>query len=720
MTRLFDTVLIVDWSARSEPSPAAPTSDAIWIGGAGPGTDEPLYFRTRAQAEGYIAEFLAAALGEGRRVLVGFDFPFGFPRGFARALTGEGDALALWAHMAAAIEDGADNRNSRYAFAAATNRRFSGNGPFWGRPANVAVPAVPETKEDRSFGGFAEFRTTDKVARGARSVWQLAYAGSVGSQALLGIPAVHRLRTDPRLASHIAVWPFDSGLQPPDVPLVLAEVYPSLLGEAVRAAGDPMRDRAQVSVAARAYAELDAAGALTGLFSPNPPIEDKQAVTREEGWILGADAQASLRAAVEGARPEPPKLRNDCFALPPGVDWVPVDEAHARLRGALEPVAAVGSEPLNAALGRVLARPVRAARAHPAAANSAVDGYGFAHAGLGESPFSLPLVPGRSAAGSPFQGSVAPGHAVRVLTGAILPPGVDTVVLEEDCLVEAGAVHIERAPKGGANTRAAGEDVAEGDLLFEAGRVLTPGDLALAAATGLGSLPVRRPLRVAILSTGDELRAPGSEAAPHQTYDANRPMLAAILRRWGMEAVDLGLAADRAEAVVAALNRGAAQADAILTSGGASAGDEDHVSRTLREHGSLETWRVAVKPGRPLALGLWQGKPVFGLPGNPVAAFVCTLVFARPALMALAGAPWTEPRGMHLPAAFTKSKKAGRREYLRARLTSEGTVEAFRSEGSGRVSGLSWAEGLVELPDAAGGVKPGDRVRYLPFGAFGL
>ncbi len=197
-------------------------------------------------------------------------------------------------------------------------------------------------------------------------------------------------------------------------------------------------------------------------------------------------------------------------------------------------------------------------------------------------------------------------------------------------------------------------------------------------------------------------------------------MLIEILRRWEMEAVDLGHAADRAEAVAAALDRGAAVADAILTSGGASAGDEDHVSALLKRREALAAWRIAVKPGRPLALGVWGGTPVFGLPGNPVAAFVCTLIFARPALLRLAGAPWQRPEGLVVPAAFAKEKRAGRREFLRARLDGNGQAEVFGSEGSGRISGLAWARGLVELEDGARSVRPGDPVRWLPFAAFGL
>ena len=196
-------------------------------------------------------------------------------------------------------------------------------------------------------------------------------------------------------------------------------------------------------------------------------------------------------------------------------------------------------------------------------------------------------------------------------------------------------------------------------------------------------------------------------------------MLLGMVERFGHQPVDLGRVPDDRAALRARLDQGAAEADVILTSGGASAGDEDHVSALLTEAGAMTLWRIAVKPGRPLALGLWQGKPVFGLPGNPVAAMVCTLIFARPALSVLAGAAWPVPHGFDVPAAFSKSKKAGRREYLRARLR-HGKVEGFKSEGSGRISGLSWAEGLVELPDGALDVSEGTLVTYYPYSAFGL
>ncbi|WP_372885737.1 molybdenum cofactor synthesis domain-containing protein, partial [Shimia sp.] len=323
------------------------------------------------------------------------------------------------------------------------------------------------------------------------------------------------------------------------------------------------------------------------------------------------------------------------------------------------------------------------------------------------------------AAGQPFAGVLPEGRAIRILTGAAIPEGVDTVILQEDITTDGARISFRGPPKQGANIRRAGEDFAIGQTVLPAGRRLTPADLALLAASGVAEVPVRKRLRVAVLSTGDELAEPGEQARPDQIYDANRPMLIAMCRRFGFLPVDLGRAPDERAALAAFLDRAADRADVILTSGGASAGDEDHLAALLNQSGAMALWRIAVKPGRPLALGLWNGTPIFGLPGNPVAAMVCTLVFARPAMGLLAGQGWQEPQRLSLPAGFTKTKKPGRREYLRARLR-DGRVEVFRSEGSGLISGLSWAEGLVELPDDAAKIEIGTPVTYIPYAAFGL
>jgi molybdopterin molybdotransferase len=300
-----------------------------------------------------------------------------------------------------------------------------------------------------------------------------------------------------------------------------------------------------------------------------------------------------------------------------------------------------------------------------------------------------------------------------------MPRGTDTVILQEDVTTDRAKILFHGPLKSGANAREAGEDMTAGQIVLTSGRTLTAADLATMAAVGIGSVTVRRKLRVGILSTGDELAQAGQSARIDQIYDANRPMLCAVARKWGHKVIDLGCGPDNRDELRTILNDAAKRCDVILTSGGASAGDEDHISALLQDTGSLALWRVAMKPGRPLALGLWDGVPVFGLPGNPVAAMVCALVFARPALSVLAGGEWSDPVGYPVPAAFSKTKKAGRREYIRARIE-EGQVVAFGSEGSGRVSGLSWASGLVELGDEAQAINHGDFVRYIPFESFGL
>ena len=414
----------------------------------------------------------------------------------------------------------------------------------------------------------------------------------------------------------------------------------------------------------------------------------------------------------------PPPLRNDCFALPAGVHWTPVDEALALLRERLTPVTGRETVPVSRAMGRVLADDVVAPRANPPLPNTAVDGYGFA-GGRPEGPHVLLLSDERAAAGPRLTSVVPVGQAVRILTGAALPTGVDTVVLQEDVTVADGQIAFNGPIKAGANTRRAGEDVHKGDVILKAGLRVTAADMAILAATGVDQVDVRVRLRVAVVSTGDELVEAGETAKQDQIFDANRPMLLSMITAMGHVPVDMGRCADDRAALSRVLDDAARKADVVITSGGASAGDEDHVSSLLTEVGAMQMWRIAIKPGRPLALGLWNNTPVFGLPGNPVAAMVCILVFASPAMAQLAGAGWVAPVGYDVPANFTKSKNEGRREYLRARIC-DGQVDVFGSEGSGRISGLSWADGLVELTEEAQQINKGDLVRYIPLGSYGL
>ena len=391
------------------------------------------------------------------------------------------------------------------------------------------------------------------------------------------------------------------------------------------------------------------------------------------------------------------------------------------LRAALAPVTGRETVPLAAARGRILAADVTARRDNPPGDNSAMDGYGFAHTSLrGDGPARLALVAGRSAAGAPYPGTVPPGHAVRVLTGALLPAGVDTVVMQEAVAVEGETIAFDARLAPGANTRLAGEDIAAGVMALAAGTRIGAGEIGLAAAVGCAELPVPTRLRVGVLSTGDELAAPGTTADPARTYDANRPMLLALVAGWGHDACDLGHVGDDRAALRGLFDSLAGQIDVVLTSGGASAGEEDHVSALLGEAGRVAQWRVALKPGKPLVLGQWGQMPVFGLPGNPVSAFTTALLFARPSLAVLAGGRWPERRGFAVPAAFALSKRPGRREFLRARLDADGRAELFRSDSSGMLSSLAWGAGFVEIGEAAEEIAPGDPVRFLPFAGFGV
>lgn len=700
----FDTFLVADWSAAKR-APARPSADAIWIGVARDGeVEEPSYHRTRQDAESWLAAFFDAEGAAGRRVLATFDFPFGYPAGFARIVTGSDDPFALWDWFAAEIIDTPQGDNNRFEIAERLNRLTPGPGPFWGKPRRDAWPDVPYRKEGIEFAPVAERRACDLAAKAASSCFQMSFPPTVGGQIMMGLPVLARLRR----RGGVAVWPFEAH---DAAPVVFAEIWPGLIEDAVKEemaeiGKGAIRDQIQVRLLSRALSRL-ARERLEALMSDLPEAAS------EEAWILGAEARAELTTLARAA----PRLRNDCFALPPGVYWTPVEAALSMLEARLSPVTPIETVPLRDAGGRICAQDVAALRANPPLPNTAVDGYGFA-GGRGEGAHVLPLVAGRAAAGD-APGAVPEGEAIRVLTGAALPDGVDTVILQEDVEVKDGQVHFPGPVKAGANTRKAGEDVTAGDLICAKGTPLTAPHLALLAATGVAKVSAYQRLRVGVMSTGDELVEAGETAASGQIFDANRPMLCDLVARLGYAPVDLGIVPDDRAALRARLDQAAAAADVILTSGGASTGDEDHVSALLSEAGAMSLWRIAIKPGRPLALGVWQGTPVFGLPGNPVAAMVCTLIFARPAMARLAGGTWVAPQGFMVPAAFSKTKKAGRREYLRARIAQD-RVEVFASEGSGRISGLSWADGLVELPEPAMTIAPGDPVRYIPYAAFGV
>ncbi|MEM8979432.1 MAG: molybdopterin-binding protein [Pseudomonadota bacterium] len=703
----FDKVMMVDWSGGADRGPR-PVKDSIWAAIATQTKSQtPVYLRNRTLAETHLSDQISESLAKGERLLIGFDFPFGYPSGFVERLTGQTDPLVFWAFLAARAEQdpkGAESGRLRATLSAELNAKLPGEGPFWFNPFSKDIPGLPRKKPSWTHP-FEEWRAAEKSASGTFSLWQIGGAGAVGGQVMMGLPVLERLRQ--KFAGQVSVWPFE----PLDRQIVFAEIWPSLLAPEIERLQEPeeIKDATQVRVLAKAFAQLKA-----------PELAKMLAVSApEEGWILGLGHEATLREALK-PKLIPPRMQNDCFAMPQGVDWMPVEEAQAQLLDRLVPITAYETCALEEAQGRVLSSDVAAVRAHPPAANSAVDGYGFAQASLeGQSPHVLPLAQGRAAAGAPFDGELLKGQAVRILTGATVPAGVDTIVLEEDCRVEDGHIAFDGPIKPGANLRPMGEDIAKDQIVMARGRKLGAFDLGVLRSVGVADVPVMRSLKVAVMSTGSEITEDVSNPAPDRIYDANGPMLRAMLRAWGYEVVNLGIQADTREAIETALSEGAAAADVIFTSGGASAGDEDHVSRALTQRDAYAAWRIALKPGRPLALGVWDETPVIGLPGNPVAAAVCTLVFGYSALASLQGAPKPMPDGQWVQAAFKKRKKAGRREFLRARLGING-VEVFASEGSGRISGLAWADGLVDLPSDAQEIEPGTLVRYIPFSDWGL
>ncbi len=410
------------------------------------------------------------------------------------------------------------------------------------------------------------------------------------------------------------------------------------------------------------------------------------------------------------------QLSDDCFAF--GGDLLSVDAALAEIEARLTSVVETETARLEAAHGRILSRDVIAAINLPPHANSAVDGYAFAHGDLmPDRDTSLP-VSGRAAAGHPLGRPAGRGEAIRIFTGAPMPEGADTVMMQEDCLVELGWVRLKPGIKKGANRRHAGEDVAEGAVALAAGRRLGPADLGLAAALGHQELPVFRPLRVALLSTGDEVREPGAPLPPGAIYDANRFMLAALLAGLGCAVTDFGIRPDREVALVDTLAAASVGHDLIVTSGGVSTGEEDHVKSAIERLGSLHFWRLAIKPGRPVALGQIDGVPLIGLPGNPVAAIVTFVVLARPLILKLAGAAVSAPRLFRVRAGFDYRKKAGRREYVRASLQREGNnllAVKYPRDGAGILSSIVQSEGLVVLDETTSDLAHGTMIDFLPF-----
>ena len=413
------------------------------------------------------------------------------------------------------------------------------------------------------------------------------------------------------------------------------------------------------------------------------------------------------------------QLSADSFAF--GGDLMSVDDGIAMLSARIAPVDGVETVALASSAGRVLAHDVAAPVDLPPYDNSAVDGYAVRFDDLMPGQETRLRVEGRLAAGMAALAPVAAGAAVRIFTGAPMPAGADTVYMQEDCRVEGGTVALPPGLKRGANRRLAGEDLPCGATALAAGRRLSPQDVALLAALGLAQVTVRRRLRVAVFSTGNEVLEPGASLRAGALYDSNRFMLQALLRHLDAEVSDLGILADRQDLVAAAV-RGAARAhDLVVTSGGVSTGEEDHVRAAVESVGTLVFWRLAIKPGRPVAMGVVEGAPVIGLPGNPVAVFVTFAHVVRPLVAALAGERYAAPPRLPVVADFAYRKKEGRREYVRVSLvrTAEGGLVARKHprDGAGVLTSLTETDGLVELPEPVTEVKTGDTVAFVGYAA---
>ncbi len=399
-----------------------------------------------------------------------------------------------------------------------------------------------------------------------------------------------------------------------------------------------------------------------------------------------------------------------------------LDEALAQLLGYAAPLAGTETVSTFDADRRVLAADAVSGLQVPPLDNSAMDGYALRCADVASAGTVLP-VSQRIPAGSAGQ-ALQPGTAARIFTGAPVPPGADAVVMQEDCeLLDDGRIRVRTVPTPGLAIRRAGEDVALGATVLARGTRLNPAALGMAASIGLAVLPVARRPRVALFSTGDELVMPGevppAQMRPGAIYNSNRFFLRALLQRLGCEVSDLGIVPDRQDATEDALRAAAREHDLILTSGGVSVGEEDHVKPAVQALGRLELWQIAIKPGKPFAYGAIArdgAEPChfIGLPGNPVSSLVTFVVLVRPFLLKLQGAATLAPTAVRLPAAFDWKRADRRREFLRARRNADGALELYSNQGSGVLTSVAWGDGLVDTP-AGQPIARGETVRFLPF-----
>ena len=396
---------------------------------------------------------------------------------------------------------------------------------------------------------------------------------------------------------------------------------------------------------------------------------------------------------------------------------VPVEQARAYLLDRARRIGESERAALEDALGRVAAADVAAPIDVPGHANSAMDGYAVRAADVPDEGEATLRVTQRIAAGETGSPLVA-GEAARIFTGAPIPEGADAIAIQEDCRLEGATVVVSGPLTPGTFVRPRGNDVRSGAVVLAAGTRIRPQEMGVVASVGIDGIEVRRRPRVAVVSSGNELRRPGEPLGPGQIYNSNRFMLLGLLQRLGCDVVDLGLVADTFAATRDALLDGAGRADVLITTGGVSVGEEDHVRRALEAVGRLEMWKVRVKPGKPLVYGRIGGCDLLGLPGNPVSTFVTFCLFVRPFILRRMGVADAFPVPALVPARFEWPRPGGRREYARARLAVSGDGEAgaeiYARQGSDVLSGATWATGLVEIFEGTA-ITPGDRVPYYSF-----
>ncbi len=414
------------------------------------------------------------------------------------------------------------------------------------------------------------------------------------------------------------------------------------------------------------------------------------------------------------------QLSADGFAF--GGPLMRVDEALALIGERVRPVARVEAVSIAKADGRFLAEAIIAPLDLPPFDNSAVDGWAVRHADLTRDAETVLPVVGRLAAGDAWSGPPpAAATAVRIFTGAPMPPGFDTVFMQEDVVADGDHVRLPPGLSSGANARIAGEDLPRGREALEAGRRIGPREIALLAALGITEVQVRARLRVAVFSTGDEVTEPGRRLPAGALYDSNRFVLGALCRRMGADVTDLGILPDDRVTIAGALREAGRGHDLILTSGGVSTGEEDHVKSAVEEAGSLTFWRIGIKPGRPVAMGLVGEAAFAGLPGNPVAVFVTFAHVVRPLLAAMAGGRLDPVRAYPVVAGFAYRKKEGRREYVRVLLERDGEgrllARKHPREGAGVITSLTETDGLVELEEERRTLEPGETVGFIPYAA---